>query len=276
MFWGFRAPGDRSVQESLARTLTPAGYNWMEVDAPLQPDPDYARHLRELAGRWGLALSIHCHFVDVNPSSVHPRVRERAVEILQQDLDFAAAAGARVAVMHPGDIGWFDFFPAGHPQHAEGQQVVDDLFRLHAESFALSAEELGQYAAGRDILLTFENMYNPWDLLCRPAEMAAWLDRHPLPQLAVNLDTGHARVAGFRPEEFVRNLGGRIGHTHIHWNDGKYDVHLPLTPAAAAELACLRELIRLRPEICLLVELPHRHPGEYLESLQVLRGAVTR
>lgn len=116
------------------RTLVPVGYNWIEVEAA------------------------HCHFVDVNPSSIHPQVRKTALAILRQDIEFAAQAGARLVVMHPCDIGWFDFYPPGHPLHAEGQQVVDDFFRLHTEVVAESLAELGRFAAERGILLTFENM----------------------------------------------------------------------------------------------------------------------
>lgn len=271
MYWGFRAPSDPAVQEELAGTLAPLGFNWMEVDAPLAPDPEEARRLRALCARWGLQLSIHCHFVDVNPSALHPRVRDAAMAVLRDDLEFAAQAGARVAVMHPGDIGWFDFFPADHPLYAEGQSVVDDLFRRHTEVFAESVTELGRLAQDRGVLLTFENMYNPWDLLCRPAEMADFLSRCSPPGVAVILDTGHARVAGYTAGDFVAALGSRIGHTHIHWNDGKYDLHLPLSAEAKTELNCLRELVRLRPEICLMVELPPRNPGEYVDSIAVLR-----
>lgn len=274
MYWGFRAPADRTVQEELCRTLVPAGFGWMEVDSPLQPDPDYARHLRTLAARWDLALSIHCHFVDVNLSSAHPLVRERALEILRQDIAFAAEAGARVAVVHPGDIGWFDFLPPDHPCYREAQEVIDRLAALHVEAAAAALADLGAFAAGRGVRLVFENMYNPWDILYRPGDIAAFLARYGLPRVDVLLDVGHARVAGHAPAEFVTALGPRIGHVHVHWNDGRYDLHLPVPPEAAGELACLRDLVRQRPDVCLMVELPPRHPGEYLDSLAVLRAIV--
>jgi inosose dehydratase len=55
---------------------------------------------------------------------------------------------------------------------------------------------------------------NHWDQpLARPHEISAALHRSP--ELSACLDTGHALLAGVRPERFVGELGRRIRHVHL-------------------------------------------------------------
>ncbi|HKP19615.1 MAG TPA: sugar phosphate isomerase/epimerase [Gaiellaceae bacterium] len=55
---------------------------------------------------------------------------------------------------------------------------------------------------------------NHWDQpLASPREVGAAL--RGFPELAACLDTGHALLAGVRPERFVGDLAGRVGHVHM-------------------------------------------------------------
>jgi sugar phosphate isomerase/epimerase len=55
---------------------------------------------------------------------------------------------------------------------------------------------------------------NHWDQpLDRPHAIRATLQREP--SLAACLDTGHALLAGVRPERFARGLGPRLRHVHL-------------------------------------------------------------
>lgn len=269
---GFRTSSVRGQTESLARRLAAVGYNWMELDAPWEPDSAREGELRALAGELGLDISVHCHFVDINLSSPYHPVRKTAVEVIKADLDFAGRIGARAAVIHPGDLGWFDFLPPEHPYFREAQDVIDHLRVRHEDALARSLEEVTRHGEKLGVRLVMENMYCPWEFLTGPGELASFLRKHRFSNLGINLDFGHALVAGYDPADYVDALGGAIWHTHIHDNDGKYDIHLPLVPGKAEHFRTgLNKLIQANPDVTLLIELAPRYPGEYLDSLTALR-----
>ncbi len=55
---------------------------------------------------------------------------------------------------------------------------------------------------------------NHWDqALARPEEVSAALRSEP--RVAACLDTGHALLAGVRPERFAGHLGARLRHVHL-------------------------------------------------------------
>ena len=272
MYYGYRAPGHRRMREEYARVLTQAGFSWMEVDAPHVPDPDFEREVLDLKDRFGLQVSVHCHFVDVNLSSHHPQIRAAAVDVVKGDLDFAGRVGASVAVVHPGDIGWFDFLPADHPGYAESREMIDFLFQIHGDAVVESLKDCAAHAESRGVKLTAENMYCPWDVLVAPAEWEQLFRKHDIPNLGMILDFGHARVAGRDPLEYVKAAGTRIWHTHIHANDTRYDVHQPLVGGDPILEKALRELVRANPNVTLLLELPPRRMEDFLEGLEILRG----
>jgi inosose dehydratase len=65
-------------------------------------------------------------------------------------------------------------------------------------------------AFGGGVALCVENH---WDQLGRSAEVQDVLHRGP--RLAACLDTGHALLAGERPERFARSLGPALRHVHL-------------------------------------------------------------
>lgn len=273
MHFGFRAPHEWTELPQNVRALRDAGFDWMEVDTPAESSPALVAGLRRVVAETGFHLSVHAHFVDVNLSSSNAAVRQNAIAIVQRDIAFAAQIGAELVVAHPGDIGWFDFLPTDHPDYAEAQRVIDQL-RVRCTAHALdSLTRCGGYAADRGVRLVFENMYCPWDVLVTPEDVSEAFRRERLDNVGFILDFGHSRVAGRKPDEYVEALGGRIWHTHIHQNDGKYDVHRPL------DLTCtygpaLKALVKSNPDVTLLIELPPRSLDEYLTGLSVLKGLL--
>lgn len=263
---GFRAPTAPAVRAAMAAELAAIGFDWMEIGYDFAPDGD--RQIRELARQLGLALSFHCHFVDVNLSSLVPQVREAAIALVKADLERAADLGARVAVVHGGDIGWFDFIPPDHPDYAENQAVIDRLFPLHRRALTESLSLLAERAHALGVKLVAENMYMPWEVLKEPSEV----DLLPA-GVDLCLDFGHARVAGLVPQAFPAS---RIGHTHIHWNDGQYDLHKPLVPEVAeAYRPALSDIVQARPDTCLMLELPPRSALEYRAGMEALKQITT-
>lgn len=270
MHFGFRAPHNWTERPQYARALKDAGFDWMEVDAPEGEDPRLVSAIRNLAAETGFHLSVHGHFVDVNLSSSNTSVREHAISLIRRDVDFAAQIGAELVVVHPGDIGWFDFLPVDHPDYAEAQAVIGQLRARCTANAVDSIARCGRHAAERGVRLGFENMYCPWDVLVSSEEIARAFRENELANVGFVLDFGHSLVAGRRPEHYVKALGDRIWHTHIHQNDGKYDVHRPLD-AGCDYGPALKDLVAANPDVTLLIELPPRSLDEYLAGLPILK-----
>jgi sugar phosphate isomerase/epimerase len=49
-----------------------------------------------------------------------------------------------------------------------------------------------------------------------------------VPGLYLHLDIGHANLCGRSPEDFIRKFHNRLRHVHMHDNNGKDDLHLPI------------------------------------------------
>jgi len=70
-------------------------------------------------------------------------------------------------------------------------------------------------------------MYEPIDTL---QDNAANLARilNGIPSLYLTLDLGHANLFGKNIEEFIEEFHKRLRHVHLHDNDGRRDLHLPM------------------------------------------------
>jgi sugar phosphate isomerase/epimerase len=101
---------------------------------------------------------------------------------------------------------------------------------------------------------TLENLAAPQEVPRTPEEMALFLE---VPHLEFCLDLGHAQMAGQEVVGFAQVLGKRLSHVHAHRNDGRYDLHLPPGPEDLRPFAS--------SPCTVLVELPPRNPGEYVD-----------
>lgn len=64
------------------------------------------------------------------------------------------------------------------------------------------------------------------------------------PRLRICLDTGHAGCnSSICLDEWIRILGKRIGHVHLHNNDGVHDKHWPLGQGVLDMAAVIRALL---------------------------------
>jgi len=69
-------------------------------------------------------------------------------------------------------------------------------------------------------------MYEPLD---GPLDTPENIERvlNELPQLVCHLDLGHCNLWGRKPADMLRRFAARLGHIHLHDNDGRSDLHLP-------------------------------------------------
>ncbi len=165
--------------------------------------------LRAQGEALGVGFTLHLPFVELNPASLIPSVRRLSLERLQRALEFGAELGAKVGVLHTGQV------PFRHPlalQAARGY-LEETLAALGPLPFPVALENLA---------LVEE------DLLRGPEELKGLLDQFP--QFGFCLDVGHALVelGPKGPFLYLEALGDRLLHLHLHDNHGRKDDHLPV------------------------------------------------
>lgn len=129
-------------------------------------------------------------------------------------------------------------------------------------------------AGSKGIELVVENMYLPWEMLNTPDEMRHFLHDRMLGKLGMNLDFGHSLISGGGPQGYVHSLGKFIRHSHLHDNDGLYDMHLPLGEGNLPLVPALPQLVALNPDLVLLLELPLRRLEDFVEGRRRLLAAL--
>ena len=170
------------------------------------PDP---KSLRATGEALGVGFTLHLPFVEMNPASLVPSVRQLSEDRLKRALEFGEALGARVGVLHTGQV------PVRHP-------LALSLAREALEKTLTALLPLPFPVALENLALSEE------DLLRGPEGLRELLDRFP--QYGFCLDVGHALVElGPRgPFLYLEALEDRLLHLHLHDNHGQKDDHLPV------------------------------------------------
>ncbi|AFV75188.1 sugar phosphate isomerase/epimerase [Thermus oshimai] len=168
-----------------------------------------AKALRATGEALGVGFTLHLPFVEVNPASLIPTVRQLSEDRLKRALEFGEALGAKVGVLHTGQV------PLRHPMAlALAREALErTLSALLPLPFPVALENLALF---------------PEDLIQGPEELKALLDRFP--QYGFCLDVGHALVelGPTGPFRYLEALGNRLLHLHLHDNHGARDDHLPV------------------------------------------------
>ena len=158
---------------------------------------------------FGLNVTLHAPFSDVNIGSLNERLRRASLDVLKEALEVSSLLNARAVTLHPGHCS-----PASRKFRA-------DYNRVHRDSL----RELEKLSEEFGVKVGVENMPNfPILDAQTPERLAELLDGI---NLGVTLDVGHLNTVGFPFERFMGLLGGRIVHVHLHDNSGKSDEHLP-------------------------------------------------
>ncbi len=274
MLFGFRAPAKKAGLEALAGELLEGGFSWIEITAEQASDAEFLAVLERIRRRYAPVISVHCQFMDINPCSLVPEVREAARSVLRKDLDLAAGLGARVAVMHSGSIGWVDVVPSNHPYAAYTRSHAAHEYPRHFPLLVEAVSQLAAYAAQRGVRLTVENEFYPGTMVHSPQQATNLLLEALHGSVAMTLDFGHSLVSGYDPAEYVDAVGKVIVHTHIHDNDGVYDQHLPVGRGILQLHPVLPKLAAASPDITLLLEVPTHSAAAMLDGRQRLLAAM--
>ncbi|MDW8308555.1 MAG: sugar phosphate isomerase/epimerase family protein, partial [Verrucomicrobiales bacterium] len=204
--WSF--PGNWSLEQKL-QLAREAGFDGFEVDLSedgpvnLRSAAEDLRAVRALAERQGVALSGLATglYWSTNPVSADAATRQRAAQILRQQIECASALGLDAVLVVPGAVG-VDFIP--------GCEVVPyDLAWERAQAFVRAALPLAERTG---VTLCIENVWNKF--LLSPLEMRAFIDSFGSERVAAYLDIGNALATGY-PEHWIRILGRRVRRVHF-------------------------------------------------------------
>ncbi|UCG38723.1 MAG: sugar phosphate isomerase/epimerase [bacterium] len=155
----------------------------------------------------GRQVTFHAPFVDLSPAGLDPRVLEITRYRFRQVMELARTVLPRQVVFHPG----FDRWRFGHRHD------------LWLENSLPLWEQLVETGAQMGVGVVLENVFDT-----RPDHFGAL--RQALGNgLGFCLDTGHLLLFSEVPlEEWLDTFGDALTELHLHDNDGKGDLHLPL------------------------------------------------
>jgi len=195
-----------------------------EIVAELEHCPQIIIQKKDLLFTSGMEITIHAPFSDLNIASLDKRAREFSVERIDEAIVAAYEMGGIMVTMHPGF-----FSPLGFliPEKIDTLSS-DSITRLGAR-----AEDLG-------VTLALENM-PPWQGSIGD-DVEDLIKRVEGTGVKICFDVGHAHI-GSGVENFIER-SDLIANVHIHENDGKVDLHLPLGSGQMDVIDIMKRLIK--------------------------------
>ena len=167
------------------------------------------RALREIAGSYGFAYTVHAPFADINIAAPSKTIRGTVLKILEKSIRCASEIDAKLWVFHPGVKTGVTYFYPGLE------------WRLNIES----TRKLLRLAEEHNIKIAIENVPEPYPFLLNSVEQFSKFYEELGEDLGFTLDVGHANLNG-QIEEFLKNFQQRLVHMHVSDNHGDYDAHL--------------------------------------------------
>ncbi|MGI6737238.1 MAG: sugar phosphate isomerase/epimerase family protein [Anaerovoracaceae bacterium] len=185
-------------------------------------DADVLPRLRQrLAACPPPSLILHAPYNELYPAAIDPRALQLARGRLHEALDLCDALSCRRLVVHSGFVPMV-YFPQWHLQRSV--PFWRGLLASRSDDFRLCIENVME---------------------TEPEPLAQLMQGIDDPRARLCLDIGHAACSGTRPlADWIHVLAPWIGHVHLHSNDGRRDLHLPLGKGVIDAAAALRRIER--------------------------------
>jgi len=181
------------------------GYDGIEIalenDGPTGMDstPEDWAKIRKYAADLGLAIpSVATALHWQSPITSHDEaVREKAIAIVEKELEMAAALGADSILVVPGMV-------SGGKNGVRYDEAYDRAFA--------AIKRLAPVAEKHKVKIGLENVWN--NFMLSPIEMRDFIDKIGSPYVGMYLDVGNLIAYAF-PEQWIRILGERIVKVHF-------------------------------------------------------------
>lgn len=172
----------------------------------------------------GRRIIVHGPFTELIPCAIDERARELAMKRHMESVEICRELGVRKLILHSGWIPSM-YFPSW-----QVEKSVEYWKELVVK-------------AGKDFTICVENVFE-----AEPDTLIEIIDGAGDPRLKICLDVGHANAVKTTGtvEEWIEKMGERIGHFHLHNNDGGSDSHGELTDGALD----MEKILRLAEKRC--------------------------
>ncbi|HDI12822.1 MAG: hypothetical protein DRN83_00935 [Hadesarchaea archaeon] len=214
----------RSTIEEAIQTCKKLGAECVEIiyDIPhFSPGYDRRRLLKikELLGSYGLDVSVHASFWDLNPASHHPELWKLSLKQIKRSIAACRLLGGEITVVHFGKCPTPD---------------AEDFLRGTKQRYRKFVDECLRYAQDHGVTVGLENAgRDPRSYPSGVEELKKFLSE--VDGAKMTFDIGHAHLEARRAGQ--KNTGRTIAnqikemreylvHVHIHDNMGKTDDHL--------------------------------------------------
>jgi len=188
------------------------GFDFIEI---LSEWPHYLSHdslplFREVLDSYGMKVTVHAPFSDLNIASFNERIRKTSLEIIRETLELSAELEALVVTIHPGHCS---------PVSIKNRREYLEIHRESLRKIARWSEEYG-------VKVGVENMPRFPILDAQNCDRLAGIIEGI--EIGITFDVGHLNTTTRNFDRFLELFRDRIIHVHLHDNSGKADEHLPV------------------------------------------------
>jgi len=201
-----------------------------------------------------LTYIVHSPYFDINPMSTIPKVRNFALDMIEDAFRFAHSIQARLVVVHTG---------YAQPYWRKDRHLSECLWG----SFQYTANRLHEYERHYGVSVSIENgfhHYGPMNGPFAPLHVGITslellqIVTHVSGKLGITLHIAKVPLSGLDLVQYLQDIGPLINHVHVTW-----------THSEAIEIV-LEYLIKIGYQQCLMIESPLREAPRlqmYLLSL---------
>ena len=193
----------------------------------------------------GRSAIVHGPFTELIPCAIDERARELAVKRHMESVEICRELGVKKLILHSGWIPSM-YFPSWQVERSVEywKKLITKAGAAVTNPAKAGAATPGIGAAlGEAFTICVENVFEP-----EPDTLIEIIDGVGDPRLKICLDVGHANAVKTTGtvEEWIEKMGERIGHFHLHNNDGGSDSHGELTDGALD----MERILRLAEKRC--------------------------
>ncbi|OYT55846.1 MAG: hypothetical protein B6U77_00905 [Candidatus Hecatellales archaeon ex4484_218] len=205
--------------------------------------------LNEIKESFSLKYTVHTPFYDLNIASLNPTIRKTTLKIIEKSMRFAWELEAKMYVLHPG---FYDVF----------QPKKTEKFNFQ------SLNKLITYAKNLGIPVSVENLPAGFQTLTKVEDFEKLFNQLEFLDFSLALDVGHAYTVN-QLELFLEKFQDKIGHVHLHNNDGKSDSHNSLDEGGIDWMNVVKTLKNNGFNGCLIVESTSKPLESYLKLKKI-------
>ena len=240
---------------SAVKKIGDAGSEYVELwgEAPhAHPDLVDRRRLKDVLSAYGMVVTTHAPFTDLNLASPFQPVKGAVERTLEGFVKFSEFLGAKMVTFHPGSVHNAALVPQADASAASSLRKMVEAsggaMSVNIENQSKSSSKY-HYPVGS----TLESLTRVLSLV---------------PGSKCTLDVGHAYASGLDPSECLGALGGRLAEVHVSDNAGSADDHL-IPGHGTVPLGRLMDEVR-ESDVLVCLELnPHRYgPDQILDAFR--------